>query len=161
MSAGFCYTFFMQRFKESMYLSIGIIFLIWCFYTFWHSPVPQSRLNEITIGNRSIMVEIADTEAKRVRGLSGREGLPDGQGMLFVFEEAGIRGFWMKDMLFDIDIVWIDENYTVVGVEKRVSPETYPQIFHSPGAVRYVLELPAGFSDVSGIDTGSRLFLDR
>ena len=60
----------------------------------------------------------------------------------------------MKDMNFDIDIVWIDEKFNVVGVEKQVSPETFPQIFYPNQEVKYVLELPAGFTDKHRIDTG-------
>jgi len=51
--------------------------------------------------------------------------------MLFVFEEPKIRSFWMKDMSFPIDIIWVDEGLEIVGIEKRISPNTYPKTFES------------------------------
>jgi hypothetical protein len=71
------------------------------------SPPPDAPRVRVTIGVHVIDAELADTPARQQRGLSGRSSLPAGQGMLFVYPEPAPRGFWMPDMHFDIDIVWV------------------------------------------------------
>src|SRR5581483_7593288 len=67
-------------------------------------PLPQQT---IQVGSSTFNVEMATTPAEQACGLSGREGLADGTGMFFVFGSGGMQSFWMKDMKFPIDIVWI------------------------------------------------------
>ena len=106
------------------------------------------------------MVEVADTESTREQGLSGRLNLPEGQGMLFVFDTDGSWGIWMKDMRFAIDIVWADASGAIVTVSSNVAPDTYPEkSFYPIAPARYVLELPAGFTTAHGIAAGSKLVL--
>ena len=92
---------------------------------------------------------------KRVLGLSNRNSLGEDAGMLFIFAEEGTPGFWMKEMKFPIDIVWIDEEFRIAGIEKSVSPETFPEIFYPDNPIKYALELPAGFLDTQGIGAGA------
>ena len=107
--------------------------------------------HHLTIGSTIISVAIADTDASREQGLSGTAPLTSEQGMLFVFDTPDNTAFWMKDMNYSLDIVWIDANKKVVSVSKNLSPSTYPDTF-SPGVpVQYVLEVPAGFADAHGI----------
>lgn len=113
----------------------------------------------VTVGGERVSVDIADTEAAREQGLSGRTGLMDDEGMLFVFQTDGEHAFWMKDMLFPIDIVWIDASSTVVYVAKNASPASYPTVFRPDTPARYVLELPAGFSDAHNVVKGSKVGL--
>jgi uncharacterized protein len=136
--------------KSFLYTSIGIIFLLACVFLFLRNPAPGQNA-AVTIGDKIIRVEVADTEALRDQGLGDRESLAPGYGMLFVFDTPSRPGFWMKDMKFPIDIVWIDENGEVVGVERSVSPDSYPRVFYPVENVKYVLETKAD----SGIDTGS------
>lgn len=89
-------------------------------------------------------LEIADTPEQRERGLSGRASLPDDYGLLFAFEEDSTPSFWMKDMRFPIDIVWIAADGRIAGITPGVAPETYPEAFSPPEPVRYVLEIAAG-----------------
>jgi uncharacterized membrane protein (UPF0127 family) len=96
-----------------------------------------------TIGNKSYKLEVADTAERRQQGLSGREELKDDAGMLFVFDEPGRQCFWMKDMKFSIDILWLDANKKVVELEKNVAPRTYPDTFCADKA-QYAIELKAG-----------------
>lgn len=100
----------------------------------------------IQINDRIITVEIADTPEERERGLSGKEGLAEDEGMLFIFDEDGKPSFWMKDMLFAIDIVWISRDGAIVHIEENVAPETYPTSFAPRSEARYVVELPAGYA---------------
>jgi uncharacterized membrane protein (UPF0127 family) len=104
-----------------------------------------------------ILLEVVDTEEARVKGLSGRERLPDGRGMLFVFDTEDKYGIWMKDMKFPIDILWLDSEHRIVAVEHVVTPETYPKVFYPSVPARFVLELPAGFAKENDFKIGDRL----
>ncbi len=90
-------------------------------------------------------IEVADTPKEREMGLSGRskENFKQDDVLLFVFDTPGDYGFWMKDMLFPIDIVWFDESMNIVHVEQNVLPESYPKIFHSPTPALFVAEFSA------------------
>lgn len=127
----------------------------------WYMPKPKTPVElptaSLYIGNTKIEVELAATQKDREQGLSGRSGLGVGQGMFFVFDEPGNWSFWMKDMHFAIDILWIDENGTIVAMERSLEPSTYPRSY-SPGiASRYVLEVPAGFTKAEGIAVGQKI----
>ena len=102
------------------------------------------------------VVEATSSESQAI-GLSGLESMPVDQGLLFVFEYQGIYEFWMKDMLFPLDIIWINEDKTVAGISSDLAPETYPETFISPNEVKYVLEVNAGRAATLGIATGTSL----
>lgn len=106
---------------------------------------------QLLIGGETINLEIADTSAKQAKGLSGRASLFPDQGMLFVFPEVGFHNFWMKDMNFPIDIIWLDANYKIVSIKGNVAPESYPETFAPSAPALYVLELPAGFAKAHGL----------
>ncbi|OHA92045.1 MAG: hypothetical protein A3J09_00920 [Candidatus Zambryskibacteria bacterium RIFCSPLOWO2_02_FULL_51_21] len=133
----------MRKIRDGLFLALGIVIIAWSFYAFLQKHVPLLRG---TIGG--LVLEIANTDAERTQGLSGRASLPAGTGLLFVFESPGKYGFWMKDMNFPIDIVWLGDGMLPVGIEKNVSPDSYPQVFYPPVPVRYVLEVNAGESSV-------------
>jgi len=115
---------------------------------------------EVKIGSKLLSVDISDTECKRNLGLSGRTDLNDG-GMIFVFEKLGNYGFWMKDMNFPIDILWINNEFKITGIEKNVSPDTYPQSFGSKYKAMYVLEASAGYSDKNNIKVGDKIIFSK
>jgi len=110
---------------------------------------------ELRIGSGVYHLWLADTEAKRVQGLSGVESLsPDG-GMLFDFEEDKPWGIWMKDMKIPLDIIWMDQNKEVVYIVKNADPQLSTEtVFKPKNKARYVVELPAGSVDNAGIKTG-------
>ncbi len=121
--------------------------------------VPAAPFPSVQIGGQTVHVTIADTPDKREQGLSGRKGLAPDEGMLFVFPGDGQYGFWMKDMLFSIDIVWVSASSTVVDIQANVSPDTYPSVFQPKAAARYVLELPAGFAKLYNVQKGGAVVL--
>ena len=130
-------------------------------YTYMQSLVVSSNpsgeyapVHTIHIGGMDVHVTIAQTESERERGLGGRIGLKSDEGMLFVFPKDGLYAFWMKDMRFAIDIIWISAKGVVVHVAENVSPDTYPASFGTQSPARYVLEVPAGFVDAHGIKLG-------
>lgn len=113
--------------------------------------------NTIFIDDLSATVTIADTTEERRLGLSGVASLPDREGKLFIFDEEGNYGFWMKDMLIPIDIFWVNNNMEIVHIEKNVKPESYPQVYNSPQPARFVLEFNAFFADTFKIEVGDKV----
>ncbi len=122
----------------------------------------------ITVGGAAVVVDVANTEALRERGLSGRAALAPNSGMLFVFGQRGDWGIWMKDMNFPIDIVFVSDTSeqgvgSVVSVVHDASPDSYkkspPDIFYPPLAVPYVIELPQGFAAAHGVAVGTKVVL--
>lgn len=111
----------------------------------------------LKIGKTSIYVDIADTPVLREHGLSGREALSGDRGMYFIFDRSDFYQFWMKDMNFPIDIIWIDETMSVVDITLNVLPSSFPKTFTSRAPARYVLEVPAGFSERAGIKIGDQV----
>lgn len=108
----------------------------------------------VRIGESEIYVTVSDTPISRAQGLSGTTSLEPNTGMLFVFEEPGLYGFWMKEMNYSIDMLWLDREKKIVHVESNVLPSSYPQIFISKTDAQYVLEVPAGFVSKNLVNIG-------
>lgn len=159
--------------KKSIRIIVGIFLLIisMLFLFFRDNKTVEIVPEEKTLENRSqffieggkvpVYVEIADSEEERTQGLSGREALSPYTGKLFIFEHTGMYGFWMKDMRFPIDIVWIDESFRVVAITPSVSPDTFPDVFYPPTPIQFVLEINAGESESLGFSPGVQLKLLR
>jgi uncharacterized membrane protein (UPF0127 family) len=111
---------------------------------------------EVRIGDRvAVTVEIARTEAEKIRGLSGRDSLAPNGGMLFIYEVPVRPVMWMKGMRFPIDILWI-RNDRVVDLVREAKPPVSgeaPQVFVPREEAQFVLEVPAGFAERNGITT--------
>lgn len=147
--------------KNFLFLTLGLLIVSISVFLFFKNSSGRENLTRIIkINDVSVEVEVVDTDETRAQGLSDREVLPEGTGMLFVFDSPAKYGFWMKKMNFPIDIIWISEELEVVGVEKEVTPETFPQIFYPNQAVKYVLEVPAKFVDKYHIDIGQVVLSD-
>lgn len=103
--------------------------------------------------------EVVTTTAAQERGLGGRSDVPQNYGMLFVFPTDTRVGFWMKDMLVPIDMIWLSDTGKIIGIEDSVSLNTYPQAFYPPKPVKYVLETRAGEARRQGWGIGSDVHL--
>lgn len=113
----------------------------------------------LDIKGRQVKIEIASTEQAREKGLSGRKELCSDCAMLFVFPQKGGYSFWMKDMLFDLDMVWIADN-RVARIDENVPHIGGASNVISPGIeIDKVLEFNAGFADRVGLQEGDRLNL--
>ena len=118
----------------------------------------------IKLDDKILVVQIADTDSLRVRGLMFQDELSYNEGMLFVFDESGTRPMWMLNMQFNLDVIWFDENANVVAIEKNV-----PQCITTVEVVacrengvsgdnaKYVLEVTAGFVDKFNITENSKM----
>lgn len=125
------------------------------------NSISENYNRTIFVAKQELRVEVVDTDNAREIGLSGRTHLNNENGMLFDFTNTNISkpSFWMKDMKFDIDIIWIYNN-SIVEIEPYV-PATYGSInlpTYSPSTdITHVLEVPAGWVDKYKIKVGDRI----
>lgn len=147
-----------MKLNISIFLLIGVMLALLFVLTSANTSVVNKSGDTVPfyIKDKKIEVEVVDTNELRQLGLSGRKSLPKDQGMLFVFDKSDTYGIWMKNMLFALDIIWLDEMFTIVHIEERVHPDTFPQVFRSEGPAFYVLELQSGSVDKFGIEIGDQ-----
>jgi len=106
----------------------------------------------------STIADVSDTDALQFQGLSGRTSLEEGASMLFIFPKDGQYRFWMKDMQFSIDMIWLDATKKIISIESDVSPESYPESFGPlTSTTRYVLEVPTGTAKKFDLKVGDML----
>ena len=148
--------------KMIFIIIIAVIVVLIAVLGIWHlvlsRPNPPLRTNKVTIGNTIFSVEVASTTIEQARGLSGRAGLKNNEGMLFLFNSAGVQNFWMKDMNFPIDIIWIGGG-KVLGFAENAAPQPgVPllslKVYPSPDSVDTVLEVNAETVANDGIKIG-------
>lgn len=172
--------------KRNIYLilvSSGLIFFFIFFYLYTNKNKSQVNINTAnknisqkdrevekktptaTINDKVFKLDVAKTPEELAKGLSGREILDQDQGMLFVFEEPSIRTFWMKDMNFALDMIWVNDG-KIIYISKNVQPpeEGTPDYklsrYSSKKEVDYVLEINAGLSDALGFEVGDEISFD-
>ena len=145
-------------FSAKKIVSMGGIVLLIILCLLYVGTHQQKSPLELTQGQQSqelMRIEVATTSAMQEQGLSGRPSIPDNYGMLFIFKNAGMYGFWMKNMLVPIDILWLDDAGVIVTLKEEVSPETYPDVFYPNKPVKYVLETRAGYAHAHALQTGT------
>lgn len=135
-------------------LSLVLVLSLIVYFYFYSEQTPPTAQSKVRIGNVELTVDIADTPQLTAQGLSGREELPEEHGMFFIFPSSGIRSFWMKDMRFPIDIVWMDSSFRVVHITRNARPESFPETYAPDVPIQYVLEISAGAAEQHGIDVG-------
>lgn len=118
--------------------------------------IAPEHIQYVNINDALIKVDVVITAEDQEKGLGGRESLAENEGMLFVFNNSGKHFFWMKDMKFAIDMVWLDEFGRIIYIEKNATPASYPELFGPKKSSKYVLEIPAGFSDIQNIQVGDK-----
>ncbi|MBM4265311.1 MAG: DUF192 domain-containing protein [Deltaproteobacteria bacterium] len=105
-----------------------------------------------------VAIELATTPDARQLGLMYRDELAPGTGMLFVFPDLAPRSFWMLNTKIPLDILFIADDGRIVNIHERTKPYS-PQSLPSREPVRFVLEVPAGFTDAHGVDAGDHVSL--
>ena len=117
----------------------------------------------IKVDDIVLEVQIADTEPRRIRGLMFQDQLPYDEGMIFVYKEPGFYSLWMLNMQFPLDMIWFDENGSIVHIEQDIPPCKKPieimacQSVVPSGDALYILEITAGFIDEFKITKDSKL----
>lgn len=148
----------METIKKSLGLIVmlALVFLI----SYNSSKYNLANIKGIEIASQNIRVDLALTPSAQTEGLSGRASLLKNEGMLFIFSRPGRYSFWMKEMNFPIDIVWIAEDLKVIYIKKDAQPESYPDVYkpdQNEKTARYVLEVLAGFSEKNNLQIGDRV----
>lgn len=130
-------------------------------------PVSQNyATQQIKIGETLIPVEVADSAAKRSRGLGGRDNLAENSGMLFVFPQRGQPRFWMKGMKFPLDLIFIQDGKVVDLLKDVPAPapgqkDTDLSVYEPTQAIDMVLEVNAGFIARHNISVGDTIYTVR
>jgi len=134
-------------------LIISFLFLAIALILFWQKK--ESDLAQI--GKQKIKIEVVKTQADAIRGLSGRESLCSNCGMLFLLQRSDRQVFWMKEMQFDLDFVWLDSD-RVVKLNENVSHLKGEGEKIIPGVMAdKVLEINAGKISEWGIKIGDQI----
>ncbi len=105
----------------------------------------------------TVDVRIADTREKRRIGLMRTDSLDSGSGMLFVHPRDGTYTYHMRNMSFDIDIVFVAADGTITTVHHASAPDPGEDSETYTGRGKYVLEVPRGYTNATGIDVGDRV----
>lgn len=127
-------------------------------------PTPAApTLQTIHIQDQALKVELAQTPEALTQGLSGRESIGS-DGMLFILPSPQVAQFWMKDMRFDLDFIWIGQA-KILGITPDVPRPSITQtardlpLYSSPPNTEMVLEVPAGKAKTSGWHEGGQVVL--
>lgn len=120
-----------------------------------------TRFVQVCFNGHCVRAELAVSEASRQKGLMGRDTLGKSEGMLFVFPREETHSFWMKNMRFPLDMIWMSSDGTVTAVTSDAMPCTLTECpsFTDGGDTRFVLEVNAGFSRACGIAAGTKAIL--
>jgi uncharacterized membrane protein (UPF0127 family) len=128
------------------------------------SPDPAVRLKGasaqqaatalVIFGGDTVRAEVANTAELRGQGLMYRDAVPDGTGMLFVFDREAQRSFWMQNTYVALDIAFIDAEFRVVDIQ-QMEPET-SDLHDSAGPALFALEVRQGWFAEKGVAVGDR-----
>lgn len=114
----------------------------------------QNSSPQVVVNNKVLSVEIANTSQKQKLGLCCRDTLAENAGMLFVYDTAEVRRFWMKDTRIPLDMYWLNKDREIVYVAQNVQPSSYPKSFGPDIPTWYVLETNAGYASSHGVTVG-------
>lgn len=110
---------------------------------------------KLSLGKCDFNIEVISNEEQRKKGLSDRDSLCQNCGMLFLFEQEGIYSFWMKDMRFSIDMIWLRDD-EVIDIKQNINYQSR-DIYSSKEKADGVLELNAGDASRCKIKIGDSL----
>ena len=116
--------------------------------------MPDAATALVVFGSDTVRAEVANTAETRSRGLMYRDEVPDGTGMLFVFDREALRSFWMQNTYVALDVAFIDANFTIVDIQ-QMEPET-TDIHDGARPAMFALEVRQGWFAGKGISVGDR-----
>lgn len=119
----------------------------------------STKYTTVKINNVSIKAEIAATVLTKTKGLMFRKSLPENEGMIFIFDNEDYHSFWMMNMSFPLDIIWINGEKKVVYIVKDAKPcGLICKDFYVPEEkAKYVLEVNANFTTKNKIKVGTKV----
>lgn len=141
---------------KSNLIIISIIIILFIILTLLIPLFQKPKESYVKINGNIIKVEIADSVDEQTRGLMFRNSLAEKTGMLFIFNNPSILTFWMKNMNFPLDLIYIDKNMQIVTIIKNALPckEDPCTIYRPNSQALYVLEINGKESDKLGIKEG-------
>jgi uncharacterized membrane protein (UPF0127 family) len=122
-------------------------------------PVQEFAIERDGIEIAVVKAEIAQKQEERNKGLMHRKELPDGEGMLFIFEKDEVLSFWMKNTLIPLSIAFITSDGRIIDI-KDMYPRDENPVFSSR-SVRYALEVPQGWFSRAGVQSGDVVKIPR
>ncbi len=122
----------------------------------WAVTVKAPTASRLSIKNHKFNYKVADTPAEQAKGLGGRDNLPTDQAMLFQFQNPSRQCFWMKDMRFSIDIIWLNTEKKVVHIEPNLSPDSFPKSYCVDNT-KYVIEVNANITQQLKLHNGETI----
>ncbi|HVJ61320.1 MAG TPA: DUF192 domain-containing protein [Tahibacter sp.] len=137
--------------------ALGALALVAC------STLHAQAVSYVVLKDHRFIVELADDDNARTKGLMNRAHMGKDRGMLFTFPDEAPLAFWMKNTLIPLDILFFDKQMRLVSVQQNVQPckadpcQTYP----SAGPAQYVLELNAGLASKLAVKPGDKLDVHR
>jgi uncharacterized membrane protein (UPF0127 family) len=144
------------RHMNRLFASLSCLLTLWTAPA-WSQGTPQTQLPRVTLsaGMHLINAQVAATPEQRSIGLMHRQEMPTQEGMLFVFEQAGVQCFWMKNTLLPLPAAFVADDGTIVNLAD-MKPQTLDS-HCSTQPVRFVLEMNQGWFAKRGIQAGARL----
>lgn len=125
------------------------------------APAFAAELHDITAvtptAKHVLHVEVAVTPQEHMQGLMYRTEMPEDQGMLFLFPESQPRGFWMRNTLIPLDMVFIKDDGVIANIHANAKPKD-ETVIYSDGPVARVLELNGGTAERLGLKAGDKLY---
>jgi len=139
-------------------LAFGVFIAVFSTY-FVKNIANTNEKVSLKVGEKNYILDVAKTSEEQEKGLAKFESIEDNQGMLFMFDNPGRWSFWMKDMKFNIDIIFLDENKKVVSLFKNVKSETHANVFDYRKYIpdydsKYVIELKEGEVEKNKVKLG-------
>ncbi len=154
-----CFTFFSVAFFLLIILTFDDGFI----NNIKAQNIGQEKRDFVMIKNLRIYVDLAITSQEKSKGLSVKESLKENEGMLFVFDNPRKHSFWMKDMKFPIDIIWISQQNKIIHIERNLQPciiFLFCKSYIPNSEALYVLEVVANFTDKNNINIGDTVYLN-
>ncbi len=120
-----------------------------------NNSINNKEISQVCFKQNCFSLELAKTQAEKERGLMYRESLDSNKGMLFIYNTPSKPGFWMKNTLIPLDIIWLDQEGKIVHIVTAQPCTQDPcQIYSPDSEASYVLEINAGLSETLGIKEG-------
>lgn len=152
-----------MKIQRKIFLIIAIMLTAIFLFYWYFGERNTNNLQKVVFYQNSqkiteIFVEVADSAFLREKGLMYRKTLPENQGMLFIFPEKDHHSFWMKNTLIPLDLIFLDENKTIVSIIRNVLPckENPCPVYQPKEKSQYVIEVNSGFCDKYNLQEGTR-----
>lgn len=114
----------------------------------------SEKPSSLLMAGKELQIILADTDALRIKGLSGSTPIAENHAMFFLFDKPDKYGFWMKDMLYSIDIIWVNIKGQVIHIVHNANPESFPKVFKPTTDAIAVIEVKSGLTKDIGLTEG-------